>query len=573
MMQTKGVRTTAPDYDRLLPLWEKCEDAAEGEHAIHAAGVKYLPKLADEPEADYKARMSRTPFFNATWKTISGLKGMMFRKSPTVEVPPGIADYMNDVDMAGTPLDMFAQGIAEALLTTGRIGVLVDHPPSPEGQAVTVAQASRLGLRPMLQKYPAKSIINWKTARINGVVQTVLLVLKESAAKADQDEFGHVAVNQYRVLDLTEAGYRQRVFQVQDDKDVQIGDDIYPQMNGKNMASIPFVFFGVDSIETAPQSPPLLDLVTMNLHHYQVSADWEHGCHFSGLPTMFISGYTAPAEGSTTLRIGGSAINALPDPNAEAYYVQVEGSFEALKNNLESKKAEMAVLGARMLESQKSAVESAETLAQRSAGEQSQLAAMAQVESMGMTKCLRLFADWAGQSGEVSYQISTDYGVAGMSPQMITALVGAWQAGMPGFSDENVYALAQRHEVSDAGVTFEEEQGRIQARGPSLIAPMPGEMGETVDTQAPQIDIKAIVDAIARIPAPVVNVAAPIVNIPAMVVNIPEQPAPQITVNTPDITVHPASVTVNNMEGGKAIELQYDADGNVTGGTVNPTGA
>jgi hypothetical protein len=84
--------------------------------------------------------------------------------------------------------------------------------------------------------------------------------------------------------------------------------------------------------------------------------------------------------------------------------------------------------------------------------------------------------------------------------------------------------------------------------------------------------VAAIVEAIGRIPAPVVNYTPPAINIPATVVNIPEQQAPQITVNQPAITVNPAAVTVNNLDGGKSIELQYDAEGNVTGGTVKPEG-
>jgi len=92
----------------------------------------------------------------------------------------------------------------------------------------------------------------------------------------------------------------------------------------------------------------------------------------------------------------------------------------------------------------------------------------------------------------------------------------------------------------------------------------------SLEPMAPAVDFSSLIEAIANLPAPIVNVAAPIVNVPATVVNIPEQPAANIVVNTPDVNIAPAQITVNNVEGSKSIELAYDDEGNVTGGTVAP---
>lgn len=472
-MKGKGVRTTHPRYNEMLPLWTRCDDAANGEHKIHAGTTTYLPKLAEETDDDYKSRLKRTPFFNATWRTISGLKGMIFRKPPVRVAPAGIEQYLEDVDMAGTPLDVFAQQVTKDVLTLARCGLLVDHPAMPineDGSSLTVAQAQRIGLRPMMQRYEAKNIINWKTGRVNNAIALTLVVLQEQADLEGDDEFAQDSEEKYRVLDLINGQYRQRVFRINEKKeDVQVGEDIFPLMNNRPMDAIPFFFVGVDDLKADPDSPPLLDLVDMNLHHFTVSADWEHGCHFSGLPTLFISGYRADAD-SPKIYIGGSSANCLPDPNAKAMYAEVEGNFEGLRNNLDAKKAEMAVLGARMLEGQKSAVESHETLQQRSAGEQSQLAAMADVVSMGMTKALTLFAQWAGQTGEVSYTLNKDYVPGGFTAQDLTALVTSWQSGA--ISDQVLFYNLQKGELIDGDITFEEEQERKASQAPALIAPM-----------------------------------------------------------------------------------------------------
>lgn len=474
--KAKGVRTEHPLRIKMLPLWQRCEDAAEGEHAIHAAGERYLPKLAEEESADYAKRLKRTPFFNATWRTISGLKGMMFRKAPTLDAPDNIKTMLEDVDMADTPLDVFAQDVSEDVLKYGFVGLLADRPPMPvngDGSSITVAQAEAMGLRATIQSYSAPHIINWRQARINNVMMTTLAVLKEQADVAGADEFAQASEDRYRVLDLIPSEgayvYRQRVFRINDkDEDEQVGEDIFPMMNGKRMGEIPFVFITTDDIGPNLESPPLLDLVDMNLHHYTVSADYEHGCHFSGLPTPVISGYTPSQEGEK-LYIGGAAIITLADPQATAAYMEVQGDFGALKSNLDGKKSEMAVLGARMLEVSKDAVESAETQQQRTVGEQSQLGAMAQIISMGITKALQLFTAWSGSTATVSYEINRDFLPARMTAQELTALVTSWQAGA--FSNQVLFENLKRGEVVQQSTTYEEEQERIASSTPPTPPP------------------------------------------------------------------------------------------------------
>lgn len=463
-MKTKGVTAPHPAYERMLPPWQMCIDAAEGEIAVHLAGTKYLPKLKGEKDDAYTARKNRTPFFNATWRTISGLKGMMFRKSPQRNVPAGIELYMLDVDMAGTPLDLFVQHLAEEVLTVGRAGVLVDYP-RVETEGMTVAMAAAMGVRPMLQMYKAADIINWKCGRINGVMQLVLVVLREDAVIEGKDEFDHASENRYRVLDLVNGAYRQRVYRSAGGKDEQIGEDIFPQMGGRSMTSIPFVIFGADKLGADVESPPLLDLATMNFKHYTVSADYEHGCHFSGLPTLFVFGLNPDTD--NPIYIGGPAANCVPDASGSAVYAQVQGGFEALQHNLESKEHQMAVLGARMLEQQKNAVESAEGQSQRVNGEASMLAALANVLSMGMERCLSIFAQWAGAAGDVIYRINTDYLPVSLGAQELLALVTAWQSGA--ISQETLYHNLQAGEIIQEGVTFEEEQERIASRAPALL--------------------------------------------------------------------------------------------------------
>lgn len=463
MAKPAVVRTSHPSYLAMSAKWKRCRDAAEGESAVHAATTQYLSKLSMESDADYKARLGRTPFFNATWRTISGLRGMLFRKPPIISAPAAIEKYFADIDMAGTGLDQFAAEIAEESLTVGRVGILVDYPAAPSGGA-TVAQVEGMGLRPYLQIYKAETIINWREARINNVQRLVLAVLAESASISD-DEFSHKTEPRYRVLDIFEGAYRQRVYKVDERGEDELLSEVFPMIGGAQLDYIPFLILGADCIGSEVYDPPLIDLVDMNIHHYAVSADYEHGCHFSGLPSLFISGYI-PDINALPIYIGGAGANCLPDPQARAYFVETTSNFAALRVNLEDKKSQMAVLGARMLETQRDGVEAAETAAQHRKGEESLLAGIANNLSSGLEAALMWLAEWLRAAGEISVQINRDFMPMRMSAQEMSALVGAWQSGA--ISHQTLFENLQRGEIIADSIDFAQEQSRTSDAAPKF---------------------------------------------------------------------------------------------------------
>lgn len=440
-----------------------CRDAAEGEHSVHMSGVLYLPKLAEEKQESYDLRRSMTPWFNATWRTISGLRGMMFRKPPVIEVPPKLEEVIKDIDLAGTVLQGLAQNIAIEALTVGRVGLMVDYPVEAT-LGMTKLDAERLKLRASIAMYKAESIINWRTTRVNGSTVLSMVVLTENADLPGDDEFNIKIEERYRVLDLIDGKFRQRVFRSDENgKDEQVGDDVFPKMNNKPLEYIPFVFIGVDCIGPTVEAPPLIDLVTMNFKHYGQATSYERGCFFSGLPSLFVTGHS---DQDTKIYIGGSLANVLPQPDAKAYFVEVQSEFNALRTNLLDKQQAMAVLGARMLESQKAGVESGEAIARRQTGEESLLSCMSQTISMGLTLALQWLADWEGVDGEVKVEFNRDFLPASMDAQTLTSLVSAWQSGA--ISQNALFHNLKAGEIIEDGITFEEEQGRISEAAPVL---------------------------------------------------------------------------------------------------------
>lgn len=459
---TKTVDTPHLGYVKFSGKWKRCRDVVAGQDEVHAATVAYLPRLKDQSDDDYAAMVKRAGFYNATWRTISGLLGMLFRKPPMLDVPGGIKPHLDDIDMAGHSFDNLARNTACEILEVGRIGILVDHPPKLARNA-TIAEAERLGIRPSMQVYKAESILNWRHRRISNRWMLCMVVLREEHSEPD-GEWAETTETRFRVLDLDDGGnYRQRVFRVKDGKDEQIGGDIYPLMNNKPLEFIPFWIVGTDGVDASLDEPPLIDLVDLNLHHYRVTADYEHGCHFTGLPTAVVSGYTS--ENGEKLYIGSTTAWIFPDPNAKATFLEFTGQgLDALKGNLDRKEQQMAILGARMLAEEKRTAETATTAAIHRTGENSVLSAIAIAVSDALEEALTMFSEWAGQQAKVEFAINRDFLPVALDAQQLTALFALKQGG--GLSDAEFFELLQRGDVIDSTKKLETHQGEIDNAPP-----------------------------------------------------------------------------------------------------------
>jgi hypothetical protein len=449
----KNINKRHIESEHMLPIWNKCEDAREGQTAIHEAGRTYLPELSGQSNSEYQAYKRRAVFYGAMSRTVDAFAGMIMRVPPSVDNP---SLYLDDVTGHDCSLSEFAGEVLEEVLVTGFGGILVEH--SPMAQAVTLAQAQALGARPYLALFDADSIINW---RKDGKRLTQLILEEEEYIAISEFEGEEQCF--YRVLDLDEMGnYRQRKFIEKDKHFVQVGDDIYPLMNGANLKEIPFYFLG-----DADELPLLIDLVDLNISHYLSTADIENGAHFTAIPQPWLAGVQLPD--GVTLSVGGVNAWVFPDPQAKAQYLEFSGQgLGSLERRLELKEKQMASLGARML-SDTVVAETATGASLRSTGEFSVLAQLSDRVGKVLSRACSFMHQWAGLP-EVVIKLNTDYLPAKMTPQELQALVGAWQAG--GISSMTLFNNLQQGELIAAEVTFEDEQANILEQAPVLVAPV-----------------------------------------------------------------------------------------------------
>lgn len=471
-----SVTNTHKQYDAYKWKWRRCRDVIAGKDAIIQNGKTgeryigtlfnpvyntdiYLPRLVGQSDAEYLAYQERAGFFNATGRTLDALTGLIFAKDPQYQLPIAIEPYADDVTLSDTNLREFSEQVVEQQIAVGRVGIMVDYPQGLPSD-LTVALAEALNARPFLRWYSAENIINWRMNIINGARALTLVVLREDVEQFE-DEFTANTGIQYRVLDLTEQGYRVRVM----DEEGAIKSEVYPLMRGQPMRFIPFTILGANSAESDVQKPPLLDLVDTNLSHYRNSADYEHGLHFTGLPTPYVAGVQLDA--GQVLSIGSQSAWVFPDPSAKAEFLEFRGDgLGTLREAMKDKEQRMAVLGARMLVDEGRRGEAYQTVELRFTNERSVLASIARSASDAIKRSLNWMAAWVGAPQNVEFSLNTDFGATKMQPQMLTALVGAYQSDVMPLSV--LFDNMQRGELVRRDMTFEQYEAQLDTQGPSL---------------------------------------------------------------------------------------------------------
>jgi len=450
-----------PQYEEFASVWRICRDASTGQRAIHKGGTLYLPKLGGQTDEDYKSYKMRALYFNATGRTVDGLAGLVFRKQPMIELPTALEAFEDDINLAGETLDGLARKATEEVIKVGRGGLLVDYPPYPSDEQMTIKQARTMGRRPYITLYKAESIRNWKLGRVNNSTMLVWLTLEE------QYEENGEYLTQIRELVL-DGVYIQRVWRMNENGEWYVYTEHTPIKEGRALSELPFYFLAPKEGTTEVQSPPIESLAYVNIAHYRNSADLENGAHVAGLPTPWINGVTDP-ENFPELHLGANTCLKLP-PDAEAGFLQCGGEgFATIEKAMDRKEAQMAALGARMLAPEKAAAETAEAHEIKRGGENSVLAALAGSVDATLTKALQFMAEWVGANPEeVAIELNKDYLPAPMSAQMLTAWVSTWQSG--GISDFTFFSGLQSGELVPETLTFEDEQDLKAESAPALGA-------------------------------------------------------------------------------------------------------
>jgi hypothetical protein len=470
------VNATHPDYDASAIAWSRARDVIAGEDAIKAGGARYLPRLDSQTDDEYTAYKQRASFFNATARTADAYLGLIFRRQPFVKLPVedsglgrALSEFKNDSDMLGTPLVSYAKNVVREVITVGRAGTLIDWESAVENRVYA-------------SLYTAENILNWRVERINGRnIPTMIVLFELSATRAasgnDEDPFSTPIREQIRVLKLVPGekvvGSKKQPYSCvveiwdrperksrKEQDDWKLVETRTPLRLGKPLPLIPFVFHGARHSLPAVEKPPLGDILTVNLDHYRLDADYKHGVHFTALPTAWVSGF----DKASSLRIGSSTAWVTETPGATAGFLEFTGQgLTTFERAMDRDERLMAVLGSRLLEDQKKVGETATAIELRQGAENSILGNIAVNVGASLTQVL-CWAYWWNSTEEspddvtneqTLIELNTDFSTKGMSAQEIQATVAAWQANA--ISRDTMTELFRRGEVLPEGRSNEEE--------------------------------------------------------------------------------------------------------------------
>ena len=447
------------DFDDALADWELVSDVCHGQRKVKGKKDQYLPLLngddkTHDAEIRYQRYVERAVFYNATGRTLEGLVGAVFKKDPVIKVPASLEYVKSNIDGQGISIAQQSKDTIAEVLKKGRHALYADYPTTDT--ATTVKQRASGEFNATIKSISADSVKNWKVTRRGSRIILSLVVIHELAEEDTEDGFGIEQIDQYRVLRLFQSVYVVEIWRKDKEGNWYI-EDIYQPLDGSGKAwnEIPFTFVGSENNDSAIDKAPLLDLANLNIAHYRNSADYEDSAFFVGQVQPFIT--ELDDEWRDWLQKQGIVIgsrNPILLPKGSTFgYAQAEPnmiSFEAMKH----KEEQMKSLGARLLE-KGLAVKTATQANSENASEHSVLSLVVSNVTEAYWQCLEWVARFMNTSEKIEFAINTEFVDHNLDPQILTALVSAWQTGKL-VSQQDIWKYLKKVGMIDSEKTDDE---------------------------------------------------------------------------------------------------------------------
>lgn len=433
-----------------------------------------MPKWPAEVKDAYDARLSVSVLFPAYLRTVSTLAAKPFSKPVTIEddVPEPIKEMLQDIDLQGRNIDRFAADVMETVTAYGLAGILVDYPTAPKvvsnAAGVPTLQDERdAGMRPYWVHIKPDQIIGWRSALTKGSWTLTQLRLRECVDEP-HGEFAVIKVHQIRVL---EPG-RWRVFREVVDQRKNTKSWTLHSEGKTTLPYVPFVPVYGKREDFMVGTPPLKELLHLNVAHWQSASDQQNILHVARVPILVAENVQDTYNTTTNetkqweLSIGAGAAVRVNGPGAKLSYVEHSGQaigagaedLKSLEDRMRQAGAELLVIG----QGQKTRIE---------AGADNEVAMCAlQRMTLGAEDALDLAlqytAEWLGLPDGGHVDLFKEFGVTSLAEASAQLLLDAALAGK--ISDETLHKEWQRRNLLGQDVDWETEQGRLEGQGPAL---------------------------------------------------------------------------------------------------------
>lgn len=402
-----------PEYADHEDDWRMMEDALKGERAIKGAGIAYLPKTdgmrdaeamakqgygllslteVQQMYADYKDRATYPLWVKDSLRTMMGL---VARQEPEVALPNAMKSLQTNATADGFDLKQLFLRVVSASLTKGRKPLLGDF--DDEG-------------KPYVSTYTAESAINWKIRNVDGRQDLTMVVLEE-VEPDEEDEFSHRSKKLYRVLDLSDGGYRVRIL---NEDGSAAKDEIFPGRQGGSQSQaldfIPLVLTGSTDNAPSVDEIPLLTMAQAAIGYYRNSADYEQQLHKSTHPLLVIKGLPNHGGGDEDgVKYSGPSVALTVETDGDAKFIQptADGTDSKLKA-MEARRNAALEAGARVIDV--SGAESGEARKARQNDQHTSLYSVVVTAAEAIEQVLKYLATWMGlNEDEVVFRVEPKF--------------------------------------------------------------------------------------------------------------------------------------------------------------------
>ncbi|MBE6406463.1 MAG: DUF4055 domain-containing protein [Lentisphaerae bacterium] len=447
-MTTGRYQCVNPQYSFAAEDWVLCDDCFAGEREIKRRGEVYLPRtegqMADPKYGSkrYEAYKYRANFFNYFASTINAVLGILHREPPQrLELPPRLHVMQRNFSASGDSLEEMLHLVNFHQLVYGRCGMLLDAPfwdDSPN--AVPVAAL-----------YPAHRILDWEQ---NGNVLSFVL-LDESGDQFNPELKCREHVQRLRLCALDRNGeYYSIQLTPQEysrfDFSAEMPDSVYPEIRGKRLGKVPFIF--VNTSDTTPmiQAPPLLPLANICLAIYRGEADYRHALYMQAQSTLFLKGF--PLDDPPMMGAGNYIHTESPD--AAGSFLEISGAgLSEMRESLAELHKTAVSMGMSLAENGDS--ESGEALKTRLSVKLALLENLANTSGAAFRKILRLAAEWCSVDPDtVLFEPNLDFTESSVSASDVSYLWNAKKEGLP-LSERSIHEWLRKNDYT--GLSYEEE--------------------------------------------------------------------------------------------------------------------
>jgi hypothetical protein len=436
-MKKAGPDTVSAAYSHMAPLWDKVSSILGGTETMRGAGTLYLPQHDRESNAAYDERLNRTVLINTTEQTLGGWVGRPFAKPMQVnaDVPSELVDLLPDVDRQGNDLDVFCRNWFRDGLAKGFSHVLVDFPALVGDGPRTLADDRSAGLRPYLVHVPPENIISAHCEVMDGV--EVLTHVRVHEQQIVRDGFEEAVIDRIRV-------YEPGLVELYEKRGTKGREDwVVVESYNYDLPYIPLVTFYAQREGFMLSKPPLLDLVNMNIAHWQSQSDQTAVLTVARFPMLASSGMMDDDE----VVVGPNQWLATRDPQGRVYYVEHSGkAINSGRLDLLDLEEKMAKYGAEFL-TKKPGRQTATARSLDSAEAVSPLQDMTHRFVDSVNLAMQYAADWMGLDSGGTVDLNTDFGLSGSDGGALTALSNARQSR--DISREAYLRELQRYNVLD----------------------------------------------------------------------------------------------------------------------------